>query len=321
MRWGMVVVAVIVISAFAAPEPAYAWGPATHAGLATEVLAHLALLPAGLAALLSRRRLAYTYGNIAADVVFAKRLSRVKQFCHHWSTGFRLLDDAADESSKAFAWGYLSHLAADTVAHGKYVPRQIVLSNLSLNFGHFYWELRAEAMADERSVQCLARVLDHDHSQHHHTLRRHMTGTFLTFGWNRMVFDGVNALALQPGLRRTMDACNRRSQSYLSPLLLEGYRTECVDRIISLLSEGTASPLLRDDPSGTSALMRTKVQQRDRRRLERRGLPMAQRLYEASKSLAPARHTGLTAARAAAVLLDGSGEMDEHTKGDTDVRD
>ena len=118
------------------PTDALAWGPATHVGIGASVLDGLALLPAALAALLYRRRDAYLYGCIAADIVFAKRLSRVKQFCHHWSTGFKLLDSASDDSGTAFAYGYLSPLAADTIAHGKYVPHQIVVSGTSVNFGH-----------------------------------------------------------------------------------------------------------------------------------------------------------------------------------------
>ena len=100
-------------------DQALAWGPATHIGLASTMWEYLSVLPAAVAAVLARHRIAYLYGSIAADIVFAKRLSRVKQFCHHWSTAFRMLDSAADGRAKAFAYGYLSHLAA---AYYKY-PR------------------------------------------------------------------------------------------------------------------------------------------------------------------------------------------------------
>ena len=123
-----------------------AWGPGTHIALSGSILERLHLLPAAIGALLARHGIAYLYGSIAADMVFAKRLSRVKQFCHHWSTGFGLLDAARTDRDRSFAYGYLSHLAADTVAHGKFVPRQIVVSNYAVGLGHLYWELRADSM-------------------------------------------------------------------------------------------------------------------------------------------------------------------------------
>ena len=70
---------------------ALAWGPATHVKLASDLLDLSHLLPAAVAGLLARCRRDYIFGNIAADVVLAKRLSRVRQFCHHWATGFAIL--------------------------------------------------------------------------------------------------------------------------------------------------------------------------------------------------------------------------------------
>src|SRR5262245_12323119 len=143
IRWKTLVLAGLEFLGLS--EAVFAWGPATHVGISGSALSQISLLPTAIAAILVRNPLSYLYGSIAADVVFAKRWSRVKQFCHHWSTGFRLLDTAEDDRAQAFAYGYLSHLAADTVAHGKYVPHQIATSGTTQNFGHFYWELRADS--------------------------------------------------------------------------------------------------------------------------------------------------------------------------------
>ena len=129
---------------------AQAWGPATNVQLANEMLSHVALLPSAIAGLLSRYAVDFIFGNIAADVVFAKKKSRKKQICHQWKTGFQLLDEAPSDPSRAFAYGYLAHLAADTVAHNKYIPRQVVLNRTSRNVGHLYWELRADLTVHPR---------------------------------------------------------------------------------------------------------------------------------------------------------------------------
>lgn len=285
ITWYGAAVALYVLLASA--EDACAWGPATHVGLASTVLDSLSVLPPAIAALLARHRASFIYGNIATDVVFAKRLSRIKQCCHHWSTGLRLLDAAQDERAKAFAYGYLSHLAADTVAHGKYVPRQIVVSGSSINFGHMYWELRADATESDGSWQLLQRVLQLDHSGHHQTLERHLTDTFLPYDVNRLLFRRISALTVRQSFRRTVSAWGRCSRWDLSPTLVDDYRSESLNRIVSILCEGHRSALLREDPNGTSALMHVHVRRREVRRLRRRGMPIEQRLHETSRSLAP----------------------------------
>lgn len=289
MRNAWLLAIALVTAVIATAEPAYGWGPATHIGLATDVLNHLALLPAAVAAVLARNKLAFLYGNIAADVVFAKRLSRVKQFCHHWSTGFTLSGAAADDDAAAFAQGYLAHLAADTVAHGKFVPRQLLVTGLPVGVGHLYWELRADAVADTASWHALARLLDHDHRRHHDAMARFMTGTFLSHNLNRAIFAQMNAVAARASVRRTLDTFFGQSRWHLSPQLIDGYRGECMDRILSVLAEQHRSAVLREDPNGTSALMQVHVDRRRLRRQQRIGLSGDTRRREAAQSFAPLR--------------------------------
>lgn len=283
--WVKVVFAAIAVLGMA--DAAFAWGPAVHTALGGSVLSDLVVLPAGMAALLFRQAASYLYGNIAADIVFAKRWSRVKQFCHHWSTGFRLLESAEGDRDKAFAYGYLSHLAADTVAHGKYIPRQVVVSNCTVNFGHLYWELRADAAQSPQTWKRLEDVLEEDHEDHHDELEYHMHDTFLPYELNRLVFNRLNALSVHRGFRRTVDVWSRCSRWYLAPELLAGYHSECVDRIRSVLTEGQRSPVVKDDPNGTSALMQVRVRRRETRRLKRNGVPVRHRVVEASRGYAP----------------------------------
>ncbi len=276
----------LVLLAFIA-DPALAWGPTTHVGLANSVLEQLGLLPAAIAAILARHRAAYLYGSIAADVVFAKRWSRVKQFCHHWSTGFGLQQAGRTEEDKAFALGYLSHLAADTVAHGKFIPRQIALCDCSVNFGHLYWELRADAAEPPPMRQLLEEVLAGDHQVHHRQLAGHMTNAFLPYDVNRLLFDRLNALMVHQRFRLTIQMCGRLSRWELPTDVLGGYRQESMDRILSVLTEGSRSSVLREDPNGTSALMRLRVDRKRWRARLGRESHLDRRRQETSLALAP----------------------------------
>lgn len=287
MRLSSRTVFLLLVVMLGCADYALAWGPATHIELAGSILERLSILPTAIAAILARNGIAYIYGNIAADIVFAKRWSRVKQFCHHWSTGFGLLKSAKDDRAAAFAYGYLSHLAADTVAHGKFVPRQIALCDSSVNFGHFYWELRADATQPESSWTLLEQIIAGDHNDHHAAMERHITDTLLSYELNRLLFDRMNALTVRKGFRRTMHVWSRFSRWDLSAELLAGYRSECLDRIQSILTDGPRSTLLREDPNGTSALMHLSVRRRQIRRMKRIGIPVERRLTEAAIGLAP----------------------------------
>jgi len=269
-------------------EDALAWGPAVHVALADTVWSQLGVLPAAVAAILARHKIPFLYGSVAADVVFAKRLSRVKQFCHHWSTAFTVLDSAGDDRQRAFAYGYLSHLAADTVAHGKYVPRQIIVSHSPVNAGHLYWELRADAACDRGTHALVADVLKENHGDHHTLLAGHLGGTLLPYDLNRMLFDRMNAMTVRPAFRFGMDVWHRLTRYEFSADMLDGYRSECVDRIQSILTQGHRSPLTKEDPNGTSALMRVSVERRDAKRHRRNGGPTRHRHEEVARALAPA---------------------------------
>jgi hypothetical protein len=156
-----------------------------------------------------------------------------------------------------------------------------------VNVGHLLWELRADALCDGRDAECLDRLLERDHSSHDQTLACHFSNTFLSFGLNRLVFEGMSSLVARHRFRRTVNCWARNSRWELSSELVAGYREECVDRTISILTKGAASPLLKEDPNGTSAMMKLKVDRRDLRRRERWGLPTLRRVREASFTLTP----------------------------------
>jgi len=286
IRWYWVVAAAAACVLCGAEE-AWAWGPATHARLALDLLGQPSLLPAGIAALLARRTASFVFGNIAADVVFAKRLSRVRQFCHHWSTGFHLLDGSRTEADQAFAYGYLAHIAADTVAHNKYVPHQLSVTRTTLNFGHLYWEMRADALVDDESWRTMEEVLAVDHEHHHRVLAGELTATLLPYGFNRRLFEGINRTVSRDYWKNCTSMWYRMSRWRLPAGLVDAYRHESVARITSVLAEGRSSPFMREDPNGNGALREARWLRREYRRLQRRGLPTEQRSCEAAAGLLP----------------------------------
>lgn len=266
---------------------AYAWGPATHVKLASDILQQLAMLPAGVATILAAWKRDYIFGNIAADVVLAKRLSKVKQICHHWATGHALLADATTDQGRAFALGYLSHLAADTVAHGKFLPRQMTLTRTTMSFGHLYWELRADAGIGPHYWEVLRLLLREVDAEHRQALSARLTDTFLPFSINWRLFYRMNRFVARHTLRRAMDGWARMSRWQLPDQLMREYRQECLERIRDVLTRGPQSTVCHLDPNGNAALAYTRVQRRQLRQMARLGLIAPSVLYEVSIVHAP----------------------------------
>lgn len=286
MTWQRAVgLAVVVV--LLAPVPALAWGPVTHVKLATDLLEQLHLIPAALAILLSRYRKDFLFGNIAADVVVAKRLSRIKQICHHWDTGFALLNDARTDRGRAFAQGYLAHLAADTVAHNKFLPRQMTLARSTMSFGHLYWEMRADVGLDARHRRLLRQILRDVSSEHRACLHERLTDTFLPFKMNWGVFCRTNRLISLGLWRRAIWQWSHVSRWPMPPELMREYRAECLERIVDVLTNGRRAEVCHEDPNGNATLAYVRLQKRQLRQMARAGLTAPHVYSEAARGHAP----------------------------------
>src|SRR3954467_7519530 len=111
------------------PPEVYAWTPGTHIYLGESVLANLPHLPASVADLLRVFPFDFLYGNIAADSSIAKHYAPLGRHCDAWHGGQGSHALAESAGLRAFGRGYLCHLAADSVAHNYFVPRQLMLTS------------------------------------------------------------------------------------------------------------------------------------------------------------------------------------------------
>src|SRR5262245_36817965 len=125
------------------------WGPGNHLEFALRVLRARRKLPDDVARLLRTERAAYLYGNIAADIINFKGYGGHYNHCHRWTIVEEMRARAHSAAENAFALGYLSHLAADTIAHNHYVPYHLARYARSKGLGHLYWEMRADAFVPE----------------------------------------------------------------------------------------------------------------------------------------------------------------------------
>ncbi|HEY6395634.1 MAG TPA: zinc dependent phospholipase C family protein, partial [Candidatus Binataceae bacterium] len=107
----------VIVLVLLSPAPAFAWGPVTHIALGVQVLASVITPDHPLQAALLNMPEVFLYGSLAPDIVQGRRLqNRLRRHSHNWATGLGLLAAARGAEQTSYAYGYLSHLAADVVA-------------------------------------------------------------------------------------------------------------------------------------------------------------------------------------------------------------
>src|SRR4029077_13406739 len=173
------------------PAPLHAWTPGTHIYLGESVLTNLHQLPTAVADLLRSFPFDYLYGNIAADTSMAKKYAPVGRHCHAWHVGQEIYDQAATDALRAFGLGYLSHLAADTVAHNFFVPRQLVITSSTTALGHSYWESRFETHLGDAYARTAKKVILRDHGASDAHLDGIISPTLFSLQTNRRLFRGM----------------------------------------------------------------------------------------------------------------------------------
>jgi hypothetical protein len=240
------------------PHTAYAWTPGTHVFLGQAVLRSLPLIPQSIAGLLQAFPYDFLYGSIAADTSIAKKYAPAGRHCHSWTVGLDVLESARDEPSRAFAYGYLSHLAADSVAHNFFVPRQLTITTSTSTLGHSYWETRFDThLGTEPSRQARELILI-DHSTSDALLDRVLSPTIFSTPTNRRIFRGMVVVADSESWQRIFQLMTENSRWDLHDADVAKYVDRSFDYIIDFLRRVDRSEPYTFDPSGDEVLRRAK---------------------------------------------------------------
>ncbi|MDI1472710.1 MAG: zinc dependent phospholipase C family protein [Thermodesulfovibrio sp.] len=122
------------------PDTSYAWGPLTHAYLSQQIFSVTHMIPLTVLPIINTYRDYFIYGNILPDTVFGKKYLPEDKNPHSWNRAFFLINEAKTPEEQSFAYGFLTHLAADAVLH-----KDIKKLN---PFQHMIFELKADRMID-----------------------------------------------------------------------------------------------------------------------------------------------------------------------------
>ena len=234
---------------------ALAWGPGHHLEYAERVWRRRReFLPTERAQLLSTHKDAYFYGNLAADIISVKAFGGHRNHCHRWTIIEEMREHATTPGEEAFILGYLSHLAADTIAHNHFVPYHLVRYARGRGLGHVYWEMMADRFVPDRRWGIVARLrdlteLDLLDELINHTVPRKA----LSMGTNKLIFNHVLLLSERRSWRRGMDRLHPIARMRLEKGFLSRFQRAAVDRVRFALRPRGLRALLHVDTTGKAA--------------------------------------------------------------------
>lgn len=221
----------IAAGLFLIPSFAFAWGPLTHIYLGNELLSLAPMIPAGIYGLIKKYRQDFLYGNLMADAIIGKKYLPDEKSSHSWDVALRILRQAETDPEKSFAYGYMSHLAADTVAHG-------ILTEDMKNVEHTLAEMKADGMIKKtywlQSVTFSRAVQRRNDLFLESSLDRYL----FSFKTNKRIYKSAVFLSF----------FNTKPGKIVDREFISGLHDESLARMIDLLQNGTEAIVLDHRP-------------------------------------------------------------------------
>lgn len=234
---------------------AAAWGPGTHLEFEHRVFRRRReRLPAEVADLIEAERRAYQYGNIAADIVNLKSIGGHYNHCHRWTIVEEMRAHAETDAERAFILGYLSHLAADTIAHNHFVPYHLARFARTQGLGHLYWEMNADRYVPEERWEVVTRLKnDAELAGMDRLVWATVPKRALPKGTNKVIFNHVLLVSEREQWRRGVARLHPLARLKLKKGFLDLFRDAAVERILLALRPGGVEKLAHLDTNGKDA--------------------------------------------------------------------
>lgn len=225
------------------PSIANAWGPLTHVYLGNQVLdLGVSVIPAGIYSLLKKFKSDFLYGNLSADIILGKRFQGLEKNSHSWDIAWKLLESAKTDRQKSFAYGYLTHLCADTVVHNLRGPR--------LPFEHSLLEVRADSIVTKKYRKMLKDLDKIMQKKNDNLLEDILKSVLFSFKTNKRIFKGFLLLSRLPNYRPVSNFLHKQLPYEIPVMDIYDFQHESLNRMFELLKNGKNSKVLREHPLG-----------------------------------------------------------------------
>jgi hypothetical protein len=234
---------IVFLIVFFIPSIAHAWGPLTHISLGCQLLdLGPAIIPAGIYTILKKYRNDYLYGNLSADIILGRRFQGFETNSHSWSVAWKLMDATRTDRQKAFAYGYLMHLCADTVIHN--------IESNGVPFHHSLFEMRSDSLVDKQYRRKIKTLDKYMQKKHDLFLERMLESLIFSFKTNKRLFKGILLLSRVPNYTPVSAFIDNRFPYDISLEKIYKYRAESLEKMIALLKDGKESTVMETHPLG-----------------------------------------------------------------------
>lgn len=267
---GVIVISMTVLSVLLLSGEAYAWGVGFHMMNGATVLQNLQWLAGPMVEILKAFPRDFLYGCVSADIFIGKGSKYHADHCHNWSIGRKLLLQAQDPPQQAFACGYLSHLAADIVAHNIYVPNQLYLTSSTTRWGHIYWELRADEFTDHKYWKQVLEVISGPNHQNDFFVQGIIKKDLISFEMKKRLFTQAIRLYDFGKSQQAVSMVSRNSRWDVTEAYVRSLNQKCLDLIVNFLNYPDNAICYRYDPIGSVRLANAKKLRRFSKRIHRK---------------------------------------------------
>lgn len=236
------------------PVSAHAWGPGTHLDIALTILQHSVWAMPAIRALIESFPEEYIYGSVSPDIINGKKYAGAIHHCHNWSIGKLILEEASTDMERAAAWGYLTHLAADCVAHNYFVPFKMIESFRHRSLSHIYWEMRFDLHVPDKCWREIKKVIRNDYTPFDHLLEKVLKKTLFSFRTNKRLFNSILILQKMKQLRFGLKTYAKVSRWQFNPKEVKDYHQLMMETVKDFLAHPEKARCLKAEPSGMRKL-------------------------------------------------------------------
>lgn len=236
------------------PDGAYAWGPGTHLEIALAVLGNSLWCAPFIRGLIESHPAEFIYGHVSPDIIVGKKYAGAIHHCHNWSIGKLILEEAKNDWDRAAAWGYLTHLAADCVAHNYFVPYKMIQSFPNRSMGHAYWEMRFDLFVPDHCWKEIDKVIHRNYTSFDHLLERVLKKTIFSYRTNKKIFNSIMILHRMRQFRFGLKTYARASRWALDEGRVRHYKDLIFKSVREFLEQPEEAQCLKADPAGLRKL-------------------------------------------------------------------
>ena len=228
----------------------YAWGAGIHITGGSYVLDHLNLILPQLVDVLKKYPYDYLYGCISADIFIGKGSRRRDNHCHNWSIAMKMLEIADSPWHTSFAYGYLSHLSADIIAHNFYIPNQLYLTTSTKKFGHIYWEYRSDAYIEKKYWTLANKIISRQNSHNDEFMQEVFKSKLVPFKTKKKLYFQSIKLGDLEHWQDMVSLISRNSRWDVSKNYILYLQKLSLNLILDFLNHPVDSVCLNYDPIG-----------------------------------------------------------------------